>query len=1364
MPHSLSQPPGSILHHSRAVDAPAATPPSSFLSRMAHFPLLGTGRSIKENIPLDQRGRRFSFGKPREGRGARSPPSSSPAPPLKRSKSARSSLIASARRLSSSAAKRTHQVSSSRQPPVVASPGAGEEGEGFMREYRDRSQLFAMSSPELATPSEEKGEWEAWEDAQAGSSRDAPLSPHSPMVRWAADQGDQSSFVPLSPSSMRPFTASSPDLLSTRRFAETSVTPVDLSTVEQDSSAAGHRPSRRARSPRAAWSVPAMPSPLPSPVPSPVAPADLEVVSRSTSRSPPLDEVVRAANRAEALFKLTSPTPAPGTIPDELAAFPFPPMSTSPPAPPAPPAPTRPLPSLPPCAGLGASSTSLILSPTRTSDDDRPGAPPPLVRSATVGLHPAPVPLDIDFRGQLVRKRNAQPTAVASPSLTMSSSPDSSRFSDWRPSVGSRKSSDTSFTLSAEDDSEVRAPAKTGLYGLSTERRATESAVDVLAIVEEDESPLSSAPPLRAKRSPSKRGPGDSPQRRLSSSSATRKRVSLDSSSSPHSGTDVVVIPRTRPGASPLSLTPPRSLRPPRLSLTDRSLSSGAAVEPTNDEKDELGLRSQPGVPPATKSPQETGPSRPRGGKRCISDLHADLRPSSPERERLYGVGLGLPSSLAATGAGASSVRTRHQSLAFSGDEEEGAMLGSELRPARRASRRVSSGAPTRTKLVLRENGKPVLTYQLGESIGRGQFGSVYRALNLSSGQVVAVKRILLEGKTEQEIEELSGEVKLLRRLSHPSIVRYEGAVRTEHYLNIILEYGESGSLEKTIKQFGQLPELLVASYTVKILEGLAYLHGQGVVHCDLKAANILTTKQGNIKLSDFGVSLNLNAIKATRGFNASTKEANGTPNWMAPEVISLKGALPASDIWSLGATIVELIDGAPPYSGLVAMSAMFRIVEDPEGPPIPDRCSSELHAFLKRCFKKDPKERPTAEELSSDPWLTKHFDLSLDMRPQDSLPFMRRISSDQRRTAQTAPTLSLADVLAESPAELKPPVPPFVASEPQGRTSFDSGYSAGDERATSPERPTRATATATEETCRPHSFVRSSFSKALTCKVCGEQTKRHAVLCQDCGLISHARCKTFAPSCDLRAQLLDLSASTPHLPVSATSTAPPLARFPTLPTSPSSPTGASFAISDYLPFRNSRRPKLSTTTVSQSHTSGSTSNLPATVAAAGGAIRQLLTPGKTRTPDSTPPSSLKRRKSTRPHSCSATGAAAPGGHTRSENASGSSAFSSAAAPPAVPPSSPVSPQGRGTSLDLPMTTAAAATELGLLKRRNSRNVVVVQPGGARALGRRKSHARSVSQPAARVEGAAGSALSRVLSSGADGSGPGAPKGECAVM
>ncbi|GAA5842311.1 hypothetical protein JCM9279_005341 [Rhodotorula babjevae] len=1323
-------------HLSRAAPAladpssPTASSTSSFLSRIAHFPLLGTGRSTKDGSALETRGRPFSFSRPKERRVARSPPpSSSPAPPLKRSKSARSSLIASARRLSSSSKRPTKPSASALQQSVVACRDEHEEAGAALRGYRDRSQLFAMSSPELATPGEEKGEWAAWAVGETGSSAGPsvapPLSPQSPMVRWAADKDEHTSFMPLSPSSMRPFAASSAvaEPPSTRRLAETSSSPVDVVNVEYE--VARRSSTHRARSPRAVWSVPALPTPLPSPAP---AEAGLR---RTTSRSPPLDEAVRAANRAEALFKLTGPTPAPGDIPDELAAFPFPAMSA------APPAPTRPLPSLPPSAVAVTSSTSLILPATRA--EVHAAVPPPLVRSNTVGLHPDPVPLGIDLKGRLVRARNSQPqpalsaTTTTSPSLTLSSSPDSTRFSDWRPSAPSRMSSETSFTLSTEEDGELRPHAKSGLSALTStsERSATESAVDVLAIVEEDELPLSSAPPLRPKRSPSKRGTADSPQRRLSSSSTTRPRVGLDGASV-HLGADVHIVPRSRPGTSPLALTPPRPLRPPRLSLIDRSLSSGAAIEPTSDEKDELGLRSQPqqqqqSSGAASSRTGAAAPSRPRAGKRCVSDLHADLRASSPDGR--YGVGIGLPSSL---GVGPSSLRTRHQSLALSGDEEESVVVGSDLR-ARRASRRISSGAPTRTKLVLRENGKPVLTYQLGESIGRGQFGSVYRALNLSNGQVVAVKRILLEGKTEHEIEELSG----------------------EHYLNIILEYGESGSLEKTIKQFGQLPELLVASYTAKILEGLAYLHGQGVVHCDLKAANILGTKNGNIKLSDFGVSLNLHAIKATRGFNTSTKEANGTPNWMAPEVISLKGALPASDIWSLGATIIELIDGAPPYAGLVAMSAMFRIVEDPDGPPIPERCSPELEAFLKRCFKKDPRERPTAEELSSDPWLIKHFDLSLDMRPQDSLPFMRRISSDQRRSVQATPAFSLADALAEPAAELTAPAPAFAREEPQGRTSFDSGYSAGDERGTSPE-PVASVAVA-ETSRRPHSFVRSSFSKALICKVCGEQTKRHAVLCQECGLISHSRCKEFAPSCDLRAQLLGLSAPS----INPSTSSSPLARFPTLPTSPSSPTGTSFALSDYLPFRNSRRPKPST--LSQSPATASTSTLPAPVATASGAIRQLLTPSKSRTHDSTPPSSLGRRRSVKPHPPSSSSATMPVAnsisHDRAANGSSSSANL-----PAVPPSSPTSSSAPARpSLD------HAAHPTSALKRSTSRNVIVAQPGGARALGRRKSHARSASQPGARAEGAGagGSALARVLSGGGGGGGAvsgEAPKGECAVM
>ena len=105
--------------------------------------------------------------------------------------------------------------------------------------------------------------------------------------------------------------------------------------------------------------------------------------------------------------------------------------------------------------------------------------------------------------------------------------------------------------------------------------------------------------------------------------------------------------------------------------------------------------------------------------------------------------------------------------------------------------------------------------------------------------------------------------------------------------------------------------ERLVANYVVKILEGLHYLHQNDVVHCDLKAANILTTKNGNVKLSDFGVSLNLRAMER------EMKDVAGTPNWMAPEVIELKGASTKSDIWSLACTVIELLTGRPPYADI---------------------------------------------------------------------------------------------------------------------------------------------------------------------------------------------------------------------------------------------------------------------------------------------------------------------------------------------------------------------------------------------------------------------------------------------------------------
>lgn len=147
------------------------------------------------------------------------------------------------------------------------------------------------------------------------------------------------------------------------------------------------------------------------------------------------------------------------------------------------------------------------------------------------------------------------------------------------------------------------------------------------------------------------------------------------------------------------------------------------------------------------------------------------------------------------------------------------------------------------------------------------------------------------------------------------------------------LRFCENGSLHSICKNYGKFPENLVGVYMTQVLEGLIYLHNQGVIHRDIKGANILTTKDGKVKLADFGVS--------TSTFAASSKEAQvvGTPYWMAPEVIQLSGAQTASDIWSLGATVIELLEGNPPYHQMQPMPALFAIVND-DHPPLPQGVS----------------------------------------------------------------------------------------------------------------------------------------------------------------------------------------------------------------------------------------------------------------------------------------------------------------------------------------------------------------------------------------------------------------------------------------
>jgi hypothetical protein len=262
--------------------------------------------------------------------------------------------------------------------------------------------------------------------------------------------------------------------------------------------------------------------------------------------------------------------------------------------------------------------------------------------------------------------------------------------------------------------------------------------------------------------------------------------------------------------------------------------------------------------------------------------------------------------------------------------------------------------------------------YRLGEELGRGAFGRVFLGLDTRTGEHVAIKQLSLDRIPPDQLPGIAGEVELLKALNHRNVVQYLGSFRTRTHLYVIMELVENGSLAAVVRpsRFGPFPESLVAVYIQQVLQGLAYLHEQGVVHRDIKGANILTTKEGLVKLADFGVAARLgDAGGAGGGAAAGESTPAGTPYWMAPEVVELKAVTTASDIWSLGCLGIELLTGQPPYYELQPLSALYNIVQDAH-PPLPPGASPGMRDFLLLCFNKDPAARPSARALLQHAWI----------------------------------------------------------------------------------------------------------------------------------------------------------------------------------------------------------------------------------------------------------------------------------------------------------------------------------------------------------------------------------------------------------
>ena len=259
--------------------------------------------------------------------------------------------------------------------------------------------------------------------------------------------------------------------------------------------------------------------------------------------------------------------------------------------------------------------------------------------------------------------------------------------------------------------------------------------------------------------------------------------------------------------------------------------------------------------------------------------------------------------------------------------------------------------------------------YELGKLLGQGTFAKVYHARDLKTLQSVAIK-VIDKKKVAKAglIDQIKREISIMRMVKHPHIVYLHEVMATKSKIFFVMEYVKGGELFKKVAK-GRLKEDAAHKFFCQLIMAVNFCHGRGVYHRDLKPENLLLDGNGNLKVSDFGLS----ALTESTRQDGLLHTTCGTPAYVAPEVIQRKGYDGAkADVWSCGVILYVLLSGYLPFHDTNLME-MYRKINNGEF-KFPSWVSSDLRSLISKILNPDPISRISMDGIMDSLWFKKSF------------------------------------------------------------------------------------------------------------------------------------------------------------------------------------------------------------------------------------------------------------------------------------------------------------------------------------------------------------------------------------------------------